>query len=99
LFDDDDDEEIETESDSSEDSLDADSDSDGSDSDGDSVSGGAKKKRKGRGLNRFGLAFQETVEQTSARVRLDSFEHSVVEVAKEDLGRFLENLSNKAVVG
>jgi cell division control protein 45 len=50
-------------------------------------------------LNRFGLAFQETVEQTGARVRLDSFEHSVVEVAKEDLGRFLENLSNKAVVG
>jgi cell division control protein 45 len=100
LFDDeDDDEEIETESDSSEDSSDSDSDSDGSDSDGDSVSGGAKRKRKGRGLNRFGLAFQETVEQTGARVRLDSFEHSVVEVAKEDLGRFLENLSNKAVVG
>jgi cell division control protein 45 len=32
-------------------------------------------------------------------VRIDSFEHCVVEVKKEDLGGFLESLSMKAVVG
>jgi len=32
-------------------------------------------------------------------VRQDSFEHSVVEVKKEDLSGFLESLSMKAVVG
>lgn len=54
---------------------------------------------KGYGLNRFGSAFQEVVSETNARVRIDSFEHSVVEVKKEDLGGFLESLSMKAVVG
>lgn len=54
---------------------------------------------KGKGLNRFGIAFSEAVEQTGARVRQDSFEHCVVEVKKEDLGAFLEALSLKAVVG
>lgn len=49
--------------------------------------------------NRFGNAFQEVVEETSARVRLDNFEHCVVEVKKEDLSGFLESLSMKAVVG
>lgn len=61
----------------------------------DDASGG----RKGFGLNRFGAAFQEVVGETKARVRIDSFEHSVVEVKKEDLGGFLESLSVKAVVG
>lgn len=49
--------------------------------------------------NRFGLAFQEVVEETDARVKIDSFDHSIVEVKKEDLGAFLEALSLKAVVG
>lgn len=49
--------------------------------------------------NRFGLAFQEVVEETDARVKIDSFDHSIVEVKKEDLGAFLEVLSLKAVVG
>lgn len=57
------------------------------------------RKRKGYGLNRFGQAFQEVVEETAARVRIDSFEHSVVEVKKEDLSGFLEALSAKSVVG
>lgn len=57
------------------------------------------RKQRGYGLNRFGQAFQEVVEQTGARVRIDSFEHSVVEVKKEDLSGFLENLSSKAVLG
>ncbi|EFE32955.1 uncharacterized protein ARB_00042 [Trichophyton benhamiae CBS 112371] len=49
--------------------------------------------------NRFGIAFQEVVHETNARVRIDSFEHCVVEVQKEDLGAFLEALSFRSVVG
>ncbi|PKS08819.1 hypothetical protein jhhlp_003428 [Lomentospora prolificans] len=56
-------------------------------------------KEKGYGLNRFGTAFNDVISETGARVRVDSFEHCVVEVKKEDLGGFLENLSMKAVVG
>ena len=58
-----------------------------------------EEKVKGFGRNKFGNAFQEVVEETSARVRIDSFEHCVVEVKKEDLAGFLESLSMKAVVG
>lgn len=58
-----------------------------------------EEKGKGFGRNKFGNAFQEVVEETSARVRIDSFEHCVVEVKKEDLAGFLESLSMKAVVG
>ncbi len=54
---------------------------------------------EGNGRNRFGNAFQEVVDETNARVRIDSFEHCVVEVKKEDLQGFLEALSMKAVVG
>ncbi|KAF4345208.1 cell division control 45 [Fusarium beomiforme] len=54
---------------------------------------------KGYGLNKFGIAFQEVVAETNTRVRIDSFEHCVVEVKKEDLGGFLESLSMKVVVG
>lgn len=70
--------------------------SDGSDSESDEEE---PEREKGYGLNRFGGAFQEVVAETSARVRIDSFEHCVVEVKKEDLGGFLESLSMKAVVG
>ncbi|KAG8629529.1 hypothetical protein KVT40_003394 [Elsinoe batatas] len=58
-----------------------------------------KRKKRGYGLNKFGAAFQEVVEETGARVRIDSFEHAVVEVKKEDLSGFLEALSLKSVVG
>lgn len=54
---------------------------------------------KGYGRNRFGNAFQEVVDEINARVRIDSFEHCVVEVKKEDLSGFLESLSMKAVIG
>ncbi|KAI4216323.1 MAG: hypothetical protein LQ351_001333 [Letrouitia transgressa] len=54
---------------------------------------------KGYGKNRFGIAFQEVVDETNVRVRIDSFEHCVVEVKKEDLSGFLESLSMKAVIG
>ena len=56
-------------------------------------------EERGYGKNRFGNAFQEVVDETGARVRIDSFEHCVVEVKKEDLSGFLEGLSMKAVVG
>ena len=74
------------------------SSSDGSDSESDDELVEARKHR-GFGLNRFGQAFQEVVDETAARVRIDSFEHSVVEVKKEDLAGFLEALSLKSVVG
>lgn len=56
-------------------------------------------KDRARGRNRFGIAFHEVIEETGARVRVDSFEHCVVEVRREDLSGFLESLSMKAVVG
>ncbi|EWZ42298.1 cell division control protein 45 [Fusarium oxysporum f. sp. radicis-lycopersici 26381] len=83
----DDDDELETES---EDSDSSDSDA----SDDEDV-----EHEKGYGLNKFGIAFQEVVAETNTRVRIDSFEHCVVEVKKEDLGGFLESLSMKVVVG
>ncbi|MCJ1284663.1 hypothetical protein MMC26_003998 [Xylographa opegraphella] len=54
---------------------------------------------RGAGRNRFGNAFQAVVDDTGARVRIDSFEHCVVEVRVDDLSPFLESLSMKAVVG
>lgn len=85
----DEEEEDETESEASE----SESSEDESDSDDE------KEHAKGFGRNKFGNAFQEVVEETNARVRIDSFEHCVVEVKKEDLAGFLESLSMKAVVG
>jgi cell division control protein 45 len=58
-----------------------------------------EEDQKGFGRNRFGIAFQEVVRETGARVRMDSFEACVIEVKKEDLSGFLEKLSMKAVVG
>lgn len=68
-------------------------DEDESDDDDDDDAG------NGYGKNRFGNAFEEVAQETNARVRIDSFEHCVVEVKKEDLGGFLESLSVKAVIG
>ncbi|CAN8102127.1 unnamed protein product [Discula destructiva] len=79
--------EDDTESEASE----SDSDSDGDEDD--------EPRGKGFGLNRFGTAFQDVIAETSARVRIDSFEHAVVEVRKEDLTGFLESLSSKRIVG
>jgi cell division control protein 45 len=76
------------------------SSSDGSDTDSDSDEEAVEaRKEKGHGLNRFGQAFQEVIEETNARVRIDSFDHSVVEVRKDDFGAFLEALNGKKVVG
>jgi cell division control protein 45 len=86
--DDDDDDEDETESEASDSSSDDDEDDEED-----------KEEVRGYGRNKFGNAFQEVVQETNARVRIDSFEHCVVEVKKEDLAGFLESLSMKAVVG
>ena len=84
----DEDDELETESESESDSESEDED-DGDDEEGD----------KGFARNRFGVAFQEVSEETRAKVRVDSFEHSVVEVKKDSLSVFLEGLSMKSVIG
>ena len=86
----DEDGDVEEDDDDTEDAEDNSSD----DSDNDGVT-----EVRGHGRNRFGNAFQEVVDETNARVRIDSFEHCVVEVKKEDLSDFLESLSMKAVVG
>jgi len=85
---DDEDEDEETESEGSDSSSDEESEEENE-----------EEEAKGFGRNKFGNAFQEVVEETNARVRIDSFEHCVVEVKKEDLAGFLESLSEKAVVG
>ncbi|KAI5367355.1 Putative CDC45 family protein [Septoria linicola] len=89
-LDSDDDENSESEPETEEEDSDSDADSDDEEMD-------ARRKKTGP-VNRFGQAFQEVVEQTAARVRIDSFEHSVVEVRKEDFSGFLEALSSKTVV-
>ena len=55
------------------------------------------ERRSGR--NKFGMAFQEVAHSTNARIRIDAFEATVVEVKKEDLAGFLEGLSLKSVIG
>lgn len=91
-------EEEEEEEDDDDDESESDA-SDVSESDEDEDEDDEARKEKGYGLNKFGVAFQDVVAETNARVRIDSFEHCVVEVKKEDLGGFLESLSMKAVVG
>ncbi|KAF3767735.1 CDC45-like protein [Cryphonectria parasitica EP155] len=86
--------------DDDEDDVEDETESEGSDtSDSDSDEDDDGPRGKGFGLNRFGTAFQDVIAETSARVRIDSFEHCVVEVRKEDLSGFLESLSSKVVVG
>ncbi|ODH23734.1 hypothetical protein ACO22_05378 [Paracoccidioides brasiliensis] len=88
-----DDEEEETEDE------DDNSSSSGSDSESDGDKEQTNLRTRSIARNRFGIAFQEVVHETNARVRIDSFEHCVVEVQKEDLGGFLEALSFRSVVG
>lgn len=81
-----------SEEESEEEESDVDSEDSGSDSEDEEV--GKKSSR-----NRFGLAFEEVVAETGIRNRVDSFEHCIVQVRKEDLSSFLEALSLKVVVG
>jgi cell division control protein 45 len=70
-----------------------------SEDESDSEDEAERQAERGKGLNRFGNAFQEVIEETAARVKVDSFEHCVVEVRKEDLQSFFESLCMKTVVG
>ncbi|CDK27862.1 unnamed protein product [Kuraishia capsulata CBS 1993] len=49
-------------------------------------------------LNTFSLAFQEVANTTSTKARIDSFESSIIEIAKEDLQSFLERLTLSGLV-
>jgi cell division control protein 45 len=82
-----------------EDETESESEADSDSSDEEDEAELQKKRKRGYGHNRFGIAFQEVIEETNARVKIDSFDHCIVEVKKEDLGGFLEGLSLKAVVG
>lgn len=48
--------------------------------------------------NKFGSAFQTTANKINAKVRMDAFESSIIEVAKEDLARFLEALAVSGLI-
>ncbi|KAK9466690.1 CDC45 family [Lipomyces arxii] len=43
--------------------------------------------------NSFGIAFQQVAQETNARVKIDCFESSVVEIKRDDLTGFLEGMS------
>lgn len=43
--------------------------------------------------NEFGRAFHQVADAIRAKVKLDAFESSIIEVEKQDLSRFLEQLS------
>ncbi|KAI5837955.1 CDC45 family [Morchella snyderi] len=58
-----------------------------------------EEEERKRGRNKFGIAFQEVASTTQARIRIDAFEATVVEVRKEDLAGFLEGLSTKIILG
>jgi len=49
-------------------------------------------------LNTFSVAFQQVANNTGAKVRIDSFESSVIEIRKEDLAPFLEKLTLSGLV-
>ncbi|KAI1083566.1 CDC45-like protein [Whalleya microplaca] len=87
------------EEDGEEEESEEETESEGSDSEESEDDEVDERRERGYGLNKFGGAFQDVVAETNARVRIDSFEHCVVEVRKEDLGGFLESLASKAVVG
>ncbi|KAK0926973.1 DNA replication initiation factor cdc45 [Friedmanniomyces endolithicus] len=99
LLDSDDEEEAGSDATESDASSSSGSSGSSSDSSSDERADVSKGKRKG-GAQRslFALAFQAVVAETGARVRIDSFEHSVVEVRKEDLAGFLEGLSLRSLV-
>ncbi|SCU87138.1 LAFA_0E04962g1_1 [Lachancea sp. 'fantastica'] len=44
-------------------------------------------------LNNFSIAFQRIAAETGAKVRIDNFESSIIEVRRDDLSSFLERLT------
>jgi len=43
----------------------------------------------------FGLAFEEAVESTKARISFDSFDQTVIQVHNNDIEHFIESLHYK----
>ena len=44
-------------------------------------------------LNNFSMAFQQITAQTGAKVKIDNFESSIIEIRRDDLSPFLEKLT------
>ncbi|SCU90233.1 LADA_0F02674g1_1 [Lachancea dasiensis] len=44
-------------------------------------------------LNNFSVAFQQIAAETGAKVRIDNFESSIIEIQRDDLSPFLEKLT------
>ncbi|CDO96277.1 unnamed protein product [Kluyveromyces dobzhanskii CBS 2104] len=51
-----------------------------------------------RTLNNFTVAFQQIAAETGAKVRIDNFETSIIEIRKEDLQPFLERLTLSGLI-
>lgn len=49
-------------------------------------------------LNTFSVAFQQVANMSGAKVRIDSFDSSVIEIRKDDLSPFLEKLTLSGLV-
>ncbi|KAG0659840.1 DNA replication initiation factor cdc45 [Maudiozyma exigua] len=50
-------------------------------------------KKKEPILNNFSIAFQQITAQTGAKVKIDNFESSIIQIRKDDLSPFLERLT------
>lgn len=49
-------------------------------------------------LNNFSMAFQQIAALTDARVKIDNFESSIIEIKREDLSPFLEKLTLSGLI-
>ncbi|KTB23770.1 Cell division control protein 45 [Nakaseomyces glabratus] len=49
-------------------------------------------------LNNFSMAFQQITAQTGAKVKIDNFESSIIEIKKADLSPFLEKLTLSGLI-
>lgn len=66
----------------------------------------AQKSQSGKGvqetvttrLNTFSVAFKRLSDDSGAKVRIDSFESSIIEIRKEDLPPFLEKLTLSGLI-
>ncbi|AET39340.1 DNA replication initiation factor CDC45 Ecym_4276 [Eremothecium cymbalariae DBVPG len=49
-------------------------------------------------LNNFNIGFQQIASETGAKVRIDNFESSIIEIRKDDLQPFLEKLTLSGLI-
>ncbi|AMD18947.1 HBR046Cp [Eremothecium sinecaudum] len=49
-------------------------------------------------LNNFNISFQQIAQETGAKVRIDNFESSIIEITKDDLQPFLEKLTLSGLI-